>query len=109
MVEKMLIYMYNGEVVDLNEIAVQLLMIADCYLVDDLVKKCCKSILSNLTVENVLPILELAFALGHLKKFHDRVFEYTHENYDAIRDLDDFKDLLTERPEIAIKLLEVSH
>ncbi|KAI6221053.1 hypothetical protein M3Y95_01000000 [Aphelenchoides besseyi] len=107
MIEKMLIYMYKGEVVDLNDIAFRLLPIADCYQVNDLVKKCCDSILSNLNVEEVLPILELAFALDHWKEFQDRVFNFAHENYDAIQDLDNYEDFLTERPKLAIKLLSV--
>ncbi|KAI6224080.1 Speckle-type POZ protein A isoform X1 [Aphelenchoides besseyi] len=105
MVEKLLIYIYKGEIVDLVEIAVRLLPIADCYQVNDLVKKCCDSILSNLIVKKVLPVLELAYERDHLKEFYDCVFEFAHKNYGAIRELDGSEDFFTEHPKIAMKLL----
>ncbi|KAI6181260.1 Speckle-type POZ protein B-like protein [Aphelenchoides besseyi] len=107
MVEKMLIYIYKGEVADLEEVAVQLLPVADCYQVNDLVKKCYDSILSNLTAEIALPILELAVERDHLKDFQDRVFKFAHKNYSAIRKLDYCEEFMIEHPKIAVKLLNI--
>ncbi|KAI6231168.1 Speckle-type POZ protein B-like protein [Aphelenchoides besseyi] len=107
MVEKMLIYIYKGEISNMKAIAAQLLPIADCYQVNSLVKKCTDSIVANLTVEKVLPILELAFEHDHLNDFQDRVFNFAHKNYGAIRELSSYEEFLTDRPKIAIKLISV--
>ncbi|KAI6212170.1 Speckle-type POZ protein-like protein [Aphelenchoides besseyi] len=107
MVEMMLIYIYENKVAELEVVAVQLLPVADYYQVNDLVKKCYDSILSNLTAEKALPILELALERDHLKDFQDRVFQFARKNYSAICELNDCEEFLTERPKIAIKLLSV--
>ncbi|KAI6210370.1 Speckle-type POZ protein B-like protein [Aphelenchoides besseyi] len=105
-VEAMLFYIYTNEVKDLKEIAAQLLPIADSYQVNPLVKKCTDSIVVNLSVKNVLPILELAFEHSHLKGFRHRVFKFVQRNYVEICKLDECEEFMLQHPEIAIELLQ---
>ncbi|KAI6231064.1 TD and POZ domain-containing protein 5-like protein [Aphelenchoides besseyi] len=109
MVEKMLVYIYKHEVVNLKGVAFQLLPLADCYQVNSLVKKCSDSILANLTVDNVLATLELSFEREHLKEFKDQVLKFAHENWNEMQKLPNYKQLLIQVPEIAIELLSIAH
>ncbi|KAI6224828.1 Speckle-type POZ protein B-like protein [Aphelenchoides besseyi] len=107
-VEKMLIYIYKNEVVNLRKDAAELLRVADCYQVNALVKKCTESILDNLIVENLLSTLELAFELDHLRQFKDRVLKFAHENCTEMQELPEYEDLLKKVPQIAIELFGFS-
>ncbi|KAI6180392.1 Speckle-type POZ protein B-like protein [Aphelenchoides besseyi] len=109
MVERMLIYIYKNEVVNLNEVAAELLAVADYYQVNTLVQKCSESIVSNLTVHNVLSILTLAFERSHLEDFQERVLKFAHENFKEICRLNTLEDFVSKHPEAAIKLLKISH
>ncbi|KAI6205919.1 hypothetical protein M3Y94_00846600 [Aphelenchoides besseyi] len=109
MVEKMLIFIYKNEVVNLKECAAQLLPIADCYQVNDLLKKCTDSILDNLTIDNLLPILELAFEREHLEQFKYRVLKFAHQNCKEMQKLSKYESLLTRVPKIAIELLAIAY
>ncbi|KAI6231200.1 Speckle-type POZ protein A [Aphelenchoides besseyi] len=109
MVEKMLMYMYDGEVTNLDAIAAQLLPVADYYQVNALVNKCSESILVNLTFDNVLSALELAFERPHLEEFKSHVLKFVHVNFKGVFNLSECKDFLSQNPEIAIELLKAAH
>ncbi|KAI6210420.1 hypothetical protein M3Y96_00326200 [Aphelenchoides besseyi] len=109
MVEKMLVYVYKYELVNLKDIALKLLPVADCYQVNSLVKKCTDSLVDNLTIDNVLLSLKLAFEHEHLKEFKDQVLEFAHENWKEIHKLPESKKLLVQVPDIAIELLALAH
>ncbi|KAI6222597.1 Speckle-type POZ protein A-like, protein [Aphelenchoides besseyi] len=109
MVEKMLIYIYKNEVTNLKECDAKLLPIADCYQVNSLVKKCTESILDNLTVDSLLPTLELAFEHEHIKQFKDGVFTFAHQNRKEMQKLPEYTIVLKKVPEIAIELLAIAY
>ena len=58
--EDMLIFIYGGEVGDLQGRASKLLVAAEKYYLEDLKKLCEESLCVNITVENVLAMIELA-------------------------------------------------
>ncbi|KAI6185370.1 Speckle-type POZ protein A-like protein [Aphelenchoides besseyi] len=101
MVEKMLIYIYENKVDNLNDIAAELLPVADYYQIDSLVKICVDSIVTNLTTKNVLSVLQLAFDRPHLIEFRVHVMNFTNANYNEIRQLDGFEEFFDAQPEIA--------
>ncbi|KAI6170006.1 Protein roadkill [Aphelenchoides besseyi] len=101
MVEKMLIYIYENKVDNLNDIAAELLPVADYYQIDNLVKICVDSIVNNLTTKNVLSVLQLAFDRPHLIEFRVHVMNFTNANYNEIRQLDGFEEFFDAQPEIA--------
>ncbi|KAI6170093.1 Protein roadkill [Aphelenchoides besseyi] len=101
MVEKMLIYIYENKVDNLNDIAAELLPVADYYQIDNLVKICVDSIVNNLTTKNVLSVLQLAFDRPHLIEFRVYVMNFTNANYNEIRQLDGFEEFFDAQPEIA--------
>ncbi|KAI6199157.1 Speckle-type POZ protein A-like protein [Aphelenchoides besseyi] len=107
MVEKMLIYIYENKVDNLNDIAAELLPVADYYQIDSLVKICVDSIVTNLTTKNVLSVLQLAFDRPHLKELRVRALKFTYANYNEIRQLDGFEEFFDSQPEIANQLLEI--
>ncbi|KAI6229463.1 TD and POZ domain-containing protein 1 [Aphelenchoides besseyi] len=109
MVEKMLIYIYKNEVVNLRKCATQLLPIADCYQVNFLVEMCTDSIIANLTIDNLLTTLELAFQHEHLRQFKNRVLKFAHENCKEMQKLPGYESLLIQVPEIAIELLAMAY
>ena len=59
-IEDMLIFIYGGEVGDLQGRASELLVAAEKYHLEDLKKFCEESLCVNITVENVLDMMELA-------------------------------------------------
>ncbi|KAI6211858.1 hypothetical protein M3Y96_00478800 [Aphelenchoides besseyi] len=101
MVEKMLIYIYENKVDNLNDIAAELLPVADYYQIDSLVKICVDSIVTNLTTKNVLSVLQLAFDRPHLKELRVHALKFTYANYNEIRQLDGFEEFFDSQPEIA--------
>ncbi|KAI6210132.1 hypothetical protein M3Y96_00295400 [Aphelenchoides besseyi] len=107
MVEKMLIYIYENKVDNLNDIAAELLPIADCYQIDNLVQTCVDSIVTNLTTKNVLAVLKVAFDRPHLKELHVHALKFAYDNYDEIRQLEDFEDFFDTYSEIASQLLDI--
>ncbi|KAI6204266.1 hypothetical protein M3Y94_00652800 [Aphelenchoides besseyi] len=109
MVEKMLIYIYKYEVVNLHEVATELLPVADYYQVNTLVKKCTESLVGNLAINNVLSTLALAFERPHLENFQERVMKFAHENIKEICKLSALEDFVAKHPEVAIKLLKISN
>ncbi|KAI6231576.1 hypothetical protein M3Y95_00396500 [Aphelenchoides besseyi] len=109
LIEAMLSYMYKNQVMNLKEIAIELLTVANFYQVHSLVKKCTDSILANLSIDNVFASLKVAFELDHLKQFNDSVLKFAHDNSDKMCKLDQFDDFMTEHPEIMLKLFKMSH
>ncbi|KAI6204310.1 hypothetical protein M3Y94_00659000 [Aphelenchoides besseyi] len=109
MIKAMLVYIYKNEVKDVESIAAHLLPVADCYQVNSLVEKCSNSLVANLTVKNILSILELALERPHLENFRERVMKFAHRNFKEICKLTECDYFLTQHPEIAIKLLKLSH
>ncbi|KAI6204579.1 hypothetical protein M3Y94_00691400 [Aphelenchoides besseyi] len=108
LIEAMLSYMYKDHVMNLKEIAIELLTVADFYQVHSLVKKCTDSILANLSIDNVFASLKVASELDHLNQFNDSVLKFAHDNYDKMCKLDQFDEFMTEHPEITLKLLKMS-
>ncbi|XP_031785759.1 speckle-type POZ protein B [Nasonia vitripennis] len=55
--EKLLRYMYVGEVEDIQAIAVELLVAADKYAIDELKLKCGQSLIDNLSIDSAVESL----------------------------------------------------
>lgn len=64
-------FLYTGKVENIDEIAKDLMTIAEKYELPDLIKKCAVSLSMNLNVENVIEILFLAHQLEEKVLLHN--------------------------------------
>jgi hypothetical protein len=110
--KQMIQIFYNNDVSKVDfEVALELIVLARKYLVEELVKSCEKIIIKNKTVENCLEILSVADSIQS-KPFKDRAIGFISANIKSISKTPEWENLKTEKPdlliEIAAKMMEQS-
>lgn len=108
-VETMLQFIYTDKVddLDLKVLVHQLLAAADKYNLERLKEICSAYMQKNMTIENVSRILRVAdiYSILDLKNAAVR-FVVSHRR--EVKNRHEFKNLLTERPHLAMELLDIA-
>ena len=101
---QLLNYIYTGKVVDIKNIAGELLAAADKYDLQSLKMMCLESLFENLTLENTVEIFTLAnlYSFCEVKKY---VLDFIIGNVGGILTANDWELLIDKSPEIAHKIL----
>jgi hypothetical protein len=95
---------YTNDVseVDFDE-ALELIVLASKYLVEELIKACQEIILSNMTVANCLDILSVADSV-QLKPFKDRAIAFILANIKSVLKTPGWENLKTENLDLVIEV-----
>jgi hypothetical protein len=108
--KQMLKILYTNDTSDLNfDVALDLIVLASKYLVEDLVLTCQEIILNNMTVDNYLDILAVADSVAS-EKFKNRCFSFISTNIKAVMETPRWGALKVQKPdlliEVAAKMME---
>jgi hypothetical protein len=85
------------------EVALELIVLARKYLVEELVKSCEEIIIKNMTVENCFEILSVADSIQS-KPFKDRAIGYISANIKAVMKTAGWNTLKADKPNLAIEV-----
>ncbi|KAI6180009.1 STAS domain-containing protein [Aphelenchoides besseyi] len=99
-VDKLLRFLYTGEVDDLRNSAHDLLPLADCYDVSELTEMCVDAMVRNLSPENCARYLRLSITCTHVDDFYERILDFCRANPTVLREDSELKKLISEYPEI---------
>ena len=91
--KQMLRFIYMGQVENMKTVATDLFIAADKYDIQDLKGKCTHYIAESITVENVIPIFELA-AKYNAEQLKTRAMHFVKSNIAQIMKTDIFKEKL---------------
>ena len=104
----MLKFMYSGDISrdEMDEIASDLLAVAEKYEMNDLKNMCEESLCSTLSVENSIERLVLG-DFHNATKLKKMALELVAKNMRKIVDTDVYKDLFTQKPALAWEVTKV--
>jgi len=85
-VESMIQFMYHDKILP-NSINQDLLLLADKYMIHDLMDFCINNLVENLAVENVFEVLQMAHLIDKKNLFQTAV-KFLFENKEQMKDLD---------------------
>jgi hypothetical protein len=95
---------YSNDTSALNfDVALDLIVLASKYLVEDLVSVCEKIILKDITVDNCLDILLVADSIAS-KQFKNRSFSYISANIKSIMMTPRWETLKVQKPDLLIEV-----
>jgi speckle-type POZ protein len=108
--KQMIKIFYTNDTSELNfDMAMHLIVLANKYLVDDLILTCQKIILENMTVDNCLDVLLVADSIAS-KQFRNRCASYISTNIKSVIATPRWETLKAQRPdlfiEVAAKMVE---
>ena len=108
--EKMLNFMYNDKVddLDLKKSAPELLAAAEKYNLKRLKEICIAAMHENLDIENVIQTLKVAdiYSIADLKK---EALKFINANREIMKSQDNFKTFIAERPHLVMELIDIQH
>jgi hypothetical protein len=96
---QMLLYLYVGIVVGMNELFLPLLEAADCYQIDSLKTECEKYLGSKMNDKNLVRVLRMAHKCSASKLLGDS-FGYLSRHKEEIVHLPEWKQFIDEDPEL---------
>jgi speckle-type POZ protein len=102
---KMLRYLYWGEISNIKEMALDLLVAADKYNIQDLVDKCLVYLMSNINLENHGQILIIADKLN-LKCLKEAAIDFIIDNRKEIFDSEGWKEFKINNMPLALEIVE---
>jgi hypothetical protein len=107
-VEAMLLYIYTGDVPNLDELAVELLAAAEKYALEDLKGLCEQQLLSTLNMRNAVDHIFLAdtFSMASLRK--KAVLEVANNMREVLRN-PEWKQKLEENPILLAEIMMKSY
>ncbi len=108
--KEMIEIFYTNDVSKVDfDVALELIVLARKYLVEELVESCEEIIIKNMTVENCLEILLVADSIQS-KPFKDRAISFILANIKSVAKTSGWDSLKTDKPnlviEVTTKLLE---
>ena len=98
--EKILFFMYH-ESMDESKIDSELLQAADKYLMEGLVALCVKHLRENLTLENTLDVMIVAYQINQNSLLTD-AFQFTQKNKGKLK-AEKWKEMSRNHPELMTK------
>ncbi len=102
--KQMIEIFYTNDVSEVDfKVAVELIVLARKYLVEELVKSCEEIIIKNMALENCLEILLVADSVQS-KPFKDRVIGFVCANIKAVMKTLGWKNFKTEKPDLALEV-----
>ncbi|KAI6180655.1 hypothetical protein M3Y98_00744300 [Aphelenchoides besseyi] len=106
-VEVFLRFLYTGKVENVDDVALQLLDIADFFQVDRLIKICSDSVVNRLSSINIMECLKAAAIHDHVSPFKYGVLQYVKQNIKTIVQHPEFHNLGLLYPNIVVEMLQV--
>ncbi len=102
--KEMIEIFYTSDVSEVDfAVALELIVLARKYLVEELVESCEEIIIKNMTVENCSEILLVADSVQS-KPFKDRVIGFVSANIKAVMKTLGWKTMKTEKPDLALEV-----
>ena len=101
--EKVLFYMYNDSI-DESKIDVELLKVADKYLMNNLVATCVEFFKSNLTLENALDIMLVAYQMNQ-NNLLETTFKFACDNKGQLAKTEMWNNMIRDHSDLIAKLI----
>ncbi|KAI6179840.1 hypothetical protein M3Y98_00654200 [Aphelenchoides besseyi] len=108
-VEVLLRFLYSGEVKKIDEIAFDLLPLADEFELDEISDRCVEAIAKNIKIENAIESLKLAATDSRFEPFKTQMLAFADEKFNAIKTQPEWEEFGCSHPKIVLELLALSH
>ncbi|KAI6206482.1 hypothetical protein M3Y94_00916500 [Aphelenchoides besseyi] len=96
-VEAMMLFLYSGKVMNIEDVASRLILLADQYQLDSLSVACAKALKTDITVENVVERIRLLKLPENVSNYFKRdVFRFVKKNYMEVSALPEWPDFFTQ-------------
>ena len=95
--------MYNDSI-DESKIDVELLKVADKYLMNNLVAKCVEFFKSNLTLENALDIMLVAYQMNQ-NNLLETTFKFAFDNKGQLAKTEMWNNMIRDHSDLIAKLI----
>ncbi|XP_043479762.1 speckle-type POZ protein B-like [Leptopilina heterotoma] len=104
--QQMLNFIYNVEIKDLNELALELFHVAWRYKLEELMANCISKLLENLSLETVIKTLEMAdfYSLSDLKS---KCLNFLLKEWDVIKETEELKKLIEDEPSLVTEVVNI--
>ncbi|XP_043479770.1 speckle-type POZ protein B-like [Leptopilina heterotoma] len=104
--QQMLNFIYNVEIKDLDEVALDLFCVAEKYQLEELKTNCINSLCKNLSAKTVFDTLEMA-DLYSLPEVRSECLKLLITEWNVISETKEFKNLIQNRPYLTVEIVNM--